>query len=169
MTTLTQPLRDEHKELFPHIESLKNAGLAVHGTLSQTSIDLIDEAYAFLTTHLLPHAHAEEVALYPVVQKIMGSPYGTATMSRDHVEVERLTQELSALREQLSATEIGAAKANDLKRVLYGLYTLVKVHFAKEEEVYLPLLDANLTPEAARAMFEAMEAAAGEAKAHIHP
>ena len=168
MTTLTQPLRDEHKELFPHIESLKNAGLAVHGTLSQASMDLIDEAYAFLSTHLLPHAHAEEVALYPVVQKVMGTPYGTATMSRDHVEVERLTRELSALREQLSPTEIGAAKANELKRVLYGLYTLVKVHFDKEEEVYLPLLDANLTAEDARAMFEAMEAAAGEAKAHVH-
>ncbi len=168
MTTLTQPLRDEHKELYPHIESLKNAGLSVHGTLNQASLDLIDEAYAFLTTHLLPHAKAEEAALYPVVQKVMGSPYGTATMSRDHVEVERLTQELGALRENLTATEIGAKKANELKLLLYGLYTLVKVHFAKEEEVYLPLLDANLTAEEAREMFEAMEAAAGEAKAHVH-
>ena len=166
MTTLTQPLRDEHKELFPHIESLKLAGMAVHGTLSQASLDLIDEVYAFLATHLLPHAHAEEAALYPVVQKIMGTPYGTATMSRDHVEVEALTQELALLRGQISATEIGVKQANELKRVLYGLYTLVKVHFAKEEEVYLPLLDANLTPQDAREMFEAMEAAAGEAKAH---
>ena len=166
MTTLTQPLRDEHKELFPHIESLKLAGMAVHGTLSQASLDLIDEAYAFLATHLLPHAHAEEAALYPVVQKVMGTPYGTATMSRDHVEVEALTQELALLRGQISATEIGVKQANELKRVLYGLYTLVKVHFAKEEEVYLPLLDANLTPQDAREMFEAMEAAAGEAKAH---
>lgn len=58
--------------------------------------------------------------------------------------------------------------ANDLKRVLYGLYTLVKVHFAKEEEVYLPLLDANLSVKEAREMFEAMEAAAGEAKARVH-
>ena len=168
MTTLTQPLRDEHKELYPHIESLKLAGMAVHGTLSQASLDLIDEAYAFLATHLLPHAHAEEAALYPVVQKVMGTPYGTATMSRDHVEVERLTQELASLRKQISATEIGAKQANELKLVLYGLYTLVKVHFAKEEEVYLPLLDNNLTPEEAHEMFEAMEAAAGEAKAHAH-
>lgn len=168
MTTLTQPLRDEHKELFPHIESLKLAGMAVHGTLSQPSLDLIDEAYTFLATHLLPHAHAEEAALYPVVQKVMGTPYGTATMSRDHVEVEALTQELALLRSQVSATEIGVKQANELKRVLYGLYTLVRVHFAKEEEVYLPLLDANLTPEEARNMFEAMEAAAGEAKAHAH-
>ena len=96
MTTLTQPLKDEHKELYPHIESLKLAGISVHGTLSQASLDLIDEAYEFLSTHLLPHAQAEEAALYPVVQKVMGSPYATATMSRDHVEVERLTRELAA-------------------------------------------------------------------------
>ena len=49
--------------------------------------------------------------------------------------------------------------------MLYGLYTLVKVHFAKEEEIYLPLLDARLTPDEANRMFEAMEEAAGEAKA----
>jgi len=165
MTTLTQPLKDEHKELYPHIESLKLAGISVHGTLSQASLDLIDEAYEFLSTHLLPHAQAEEAALYPVVQKVMGSPYATATMSRDHVEVERLTRELATLRGQVSAAEIGVKQANELKRVLFGLYTLVKVHFAKEEEVYLPLLDANLSAEDAREMFEAMEAAASEAKA----
>jgi hemerythrin-like domain-containing protein len=97
----------------------------------------------------------------------MGTPYGTATMSRDHVEVETLTQELATVRSQISAGEIGAKQANELKRVLYGLYTLVKVHFAKEEEVYLPLLDENLTEAEAKAMFEAMEEAASEAKARV--
>jgi len=43
----------------------------------------------------------------------------------------------------------------------------VKLHFAKEEEIYLPLLDAKLTAEEAHAMFEAMEAAANEAKARL--
>jgi iron-sulfur cluster repair protein YtfE (RIC family) len=128
---------------------------------------LIDESYAFLTNHLLPHAHAEEAALYPTVQKVMGAPQATATMSRDHVEVEGLTRQLGALRAQVSATKIGAKQANELKQVLYGLYTLVKVHFAKEEEVYLPLLDANLTLEEAQEMFEAMEQAANGAKVQI--
>jgi len=168
MTTLTQPLRDEHKELYPHIESLKQAGLAVHGSLAQASIEKIDEALSFLTTHLLPHAQAEEAALYPAVQKVMGSPHATATMSRDHVEVEQLTRELAELRGTLQEGEIGAGKANELKRLLYGLHTLVKLHFAKEEEVYLPLLDDNLTPDEARTMFAAMEAAAHQAKEHAH-
>ncbi len=166
MTTLTQPLRDEHKELMPHIETLKSAGNAVGGTLTQSGRTLIDESYAFLTKHLLPHAHAEEAALYPVVQKVMGAPEGTATMSRDHVEVDRLTQELAQARSRLSGNEITPEQANELRRLLYGLYTLVKVHFAKEEEVYLPLLDARLTAEEAKAMFAAMETAAHAAKAH---
>lgn len=167
MTSLTQPLRDEHKELFPHIEALKLAGLSIHGTLNQASLDLINESYEFLTTHLLPHAQAEEAALYPAVQRVMGTQFGTATMSRDHVEVERLTGELAQLRDQISGFEIGARQANELKRVLYGLYTLVKVHFAKEEEVYLPLLDANLTAGDAQALFRSMEEAAQKAKAHL--
>jgi iron-sulfur cluster repair protein YtfE (RIC family) len=41
----------------------------------------------------------------------------------------------------------------------------VKVHFDKEEEVYLPLLDKRLTADEAGELFEQMEEAAGEAKA----
>jgi iron-sulfur cluster repair protein YtfE (RIC family) len=52
--------------------------------------------------------------------------------------------------------------------VLFGVYGLVKIHFAKEEEVYLPILDQRLTPEAAQAMFARMEAAAHEAKQTVH-
>lgn len=168
MNQRTQPLRDEHKELYPHIEALKDAGLSVHGNISAASLAKIDSSYTFLATHLMPHAQAEEAALYPLVQKVMGSPYATATMSRDHVEISHLTDELAAIRKGLQEGEIGAAKANELKRILYGLYALVKVHFAKEEEVYLPLLDEKLTDEDARAMFEAMEKAAHIAIEHAH-
>lgn len=166
MTILTQPLRDEHKELYPEVELLRAAGDAICERLSAADRAKIDQAYTFLTHHLLPHAQAEEVALYPVVRKAMGAPEGTATMSRDHVEVRRLTEELGALQSHLAGA-ITEEQAASLRRVLYGLYALVKVHFAKEEEVYLPLLDARLTPEQAHAMFESMEEAARKAKAAI--
>lgn len=29
----------------------------------------------------------------------------------------------------------------ELRRVLYGLYTPLRVHFAKEQEIYFPILD----------------------------
>jgi iron-sulfur cluster repair protein YtfE (RIC family) len=165
MNTLTQPLRDEHKELIPHIEQiLKVADSLLDAPLDQAR-DGIQEVYEFLAYHLIPHAQAEEAALYPVVQQVLGSPEATCTMSRDHVEVGRYVEELDVLRQDLSPRN-----SKSLQRVLYGVYALVKVHFAKEEEVYLPMLDERLSPEQARAMFEAMEAAAGQAKqaAHVH-
>jgi hemerythrin-like domain-containing protein len=166
MATLTQPLRDEHEELMPQIKSLLLAGDAIHEALTSADRKLIDKAYTFLTRHLIPHARAEEKALYPVVRKVMGAEGGTATMSRDHVEIEQLTQELDSLRSKVTGTKITEEQANEFRRVLYGLYAIVKVHFAKEEEVYLPLLDSRLKPEEAQAMFAAMEAAAQDAKTH---
>jgi hypothetical protein len=41
------------------------------------------------------------------------------------------------------------------------------VHFAKEEEIYLPLLEARLTGDEARELFTAMEHAAHEIKAQL--
>jgi iron-sulfur cluster repair protein YtfE (RIC family) len=167
MASLTQPLRDEHKELYPHVEALRLAGDAVYESLTTSAHDKIEESYKFLTQQLLPHAQAEEKALYPMVQKAMGAAQATATMSRDHVEVDRLTQELGTLRIHRTQLSITFDQARSLRRVLYGLYTLVKVHFAKEEEIYLPLLDSKLTAEEAHTMFENMEAEAREAKERL--
>jgi hypothetical protein len=102
------------------------------------------------------------------VAKVMGSPEATATMRRDHVEIGRLVEELASLRAQLSGAAPDQALIKGLRRVLYGLYALVKVHFIKEEEVFLPLLDARLAPADAHRMFEDMEAAAREAKARLN-
>lgn len=162
MTLVTQPLRDEHRELLPEVEVLRTAGDGVEGA---DALEGIRAALRFLRGHLIPHAEAEEAALYPVVGKAMGAAGATATMTRDHVEVGRLTEELHGLSEAWTGTP---EQQQDARRLLYGLYTLVRVHFAKEEEVYLPLLDAKLSEADAKAMFAAMEAQAGEARAHAH-
>jgi len=141
MASITQPLRDEHKELYPQVELLRAAGDAINESLTTSAHAKIEEAYNFLTHQLIPHAQAEDKALYPVVQKAMGAPMATATMSRDHVEVGRLTDEFGTLRVHHSQLSITTLQAQALRRVLYGLYALLKVHFAKEEEIYLPLLD----------------------------
>lgn len=164
MVTLTQPLRDEHKELLPHIELLRTAADAIGAAEGASLQRSIGEAYTFLTHHLIPHAQAEERALYPVVGRLMGAPEATATMSRDHVEIGRLTGELGSLRPYLNGASISVEQEKALRRILYGLYAIVKVHFAKEEEVYLPILDARLTAGEASRLFESMEQAAQEAK-----
>lgn len=165
MKLLTQPLHDEHKELIPHIERILEVAESIPEAPVEKISEGVQEVYEFLAYHLIPHAQAEDAALYPVVQQAMGSPKATRTMRRDHVEIGFYIEQLDGLRQDLSHRNFKA-----LQRVLYGLYALIKVHFAKEEEIYLPILEDELTPEQAREMFEAMERAAGQAKlaAHAH-
>jgi iron-sulfur cluster repair protein YtfE (RIC family) len=167
MNTLTQPLRDEHKELFPSVDRIRQVAEMISDAPVAEIRNGVEDVFDFLANHLKPHAEAEDAALYPVVQKVLGSPEATKTMSRDHVEVGRYIAELEALKNGLTDQPLTAEQATSLRRVLFGVYALVKVHFAKEEEVYLPILDQRLTPESAREMFERMEAAAHEAK-HAH-
>lgn len=111
--------------------------------------------------------------LYPAVARLMGASEATATMSRDHVEVEKLTQELSALRAHLAATTPGDLQAKTLRRNLYALHALISLHFATEEEVYLPILDARLSEGEAAGVFARMEeaehVARGRAAEHAVP
>ncbi len=81
MNTLTQPLRDEHKELIPHIEQILKVADKLTDAPGEQIRSGIQEVYEFLAYHLIPHAQAEEAALYPVVQQVLGSPEATRTMS----------------------------------------------------------------------------------------
>ena len=168
MTTLTQPLRDEHKELFPSVDQIRQAAELIGDAPVAEIRRGVEEVYDFLAHHLKPHAEAEDAALYPVVQKVLGSPDATKTMSRDHVEVGRYIEELASLKKDIGGATLNAEQVKSLQRVLYGVYALVKIHFAKEEEIYLPILDQRLTPESAQEMFEAMEDAAHKAKHATH-
>lgn len=156
---LTQPFQDEHFRFLPYIEALRAAADAVGEAPVERLRVAIEGAYAFLAHDLMPHAYAEDTVLYPFVARVLGSPAATATMTRDHAEVGRLIQELAPLREYLTEGTPTRAQEKDLRRILYGLYALVKAHFAKEEQVYLPLLEARLTPEEADTLFAEMERA----------
>ncbi len=169
MTLLTQPLRDEHKELLPHVEEIRSVANLVGEAPAAALRQKIDETYEFLARHLIPHAQAEDKALYPIVGKLIGTSEAMAPMQFDHTEIGRMTQRLGTLRTQLLGASLNGAQMKELREVLYGLYALVRTHFVKEEEIYLPILDARLTSEEAQQMFDAMEAAAAEAKKQLGP
>ena len=156
----TEPIRAEHRELIPHIEQLRQLADRIGNIPDPTLRAGLDEAHAFLTGHLIPHALAEDEVLYPEIARIAGSPVATSTMSRDHAAVVELIDELGVLRRNADDPEL----ATDLRRVLYGLHALVSVHFAKEEEIYLPMLDLTLSSEDASRLFSAMERAAQAAR-----
>jgi iron-sulfur cluster repair protein YtfE (RIC family) len=165
MEGVMQALRDEHAELAPKIERLRV--LADGLTSSSATLTIkprLDEALEFLQEHLTPHAMAEEAVLYPAVEEAMGAPGATATMARDHVGVMALTEAMAELRAGIRASGPSTAQILEARRLLYGLYALVGLHFAKEEEVYVPILEAKLDAAGAAALYARMEEAAAKAR-----
>ena len=168
MADVAHYLIDEHKELLPRIEELRIVADSVGDFPPHLLMRGVDKLFDFLINQLIPHAQAEEETLYPVVAKILGTPQATATMSRDHAEVSLLTGRVRVLRSQIVTSGLDADKAKELRRHLYGLYTLLKLHFAKEEELYLPMLDATLDEIQAHELFHKMAEIAHGEGSHLH-
>ncbi len=160
MTVPTQPLRDEHRELLPRVADLREVGDLAGDASADDLAPRLRGAASFLHDHLLRHARAEEAALYPAIERLTGCPELTGTMRRDHAEIARLSAELEAVGLSSGTAGFGPETRRRLRELLYGLHAIVALHFAKEEEVYLPLLDARLTPDEAAQLFARLEAAA---------
>jgi iron-sulfur cluster repair protein YtfE (RIC family) len=158
MALPTRKLREDHAELLPSIERLRALADDIGRCPTDELRDGLEDAYLFLENRLIPHARAEDRVLYPAVARILGSDRATESMTRDHVEVGTLANELGVLRVELVDDDNPPEEfLREARRVLYGLYALLKVHFAKEEELYLPLLDRSLTDEEADRLFGAMD------------
>lgn len=169
--TVTEPFRAEHRELLPHVEALAETADAIGSAPVRELRERVEGAYHFLAEHLIPHATAEDEVLYPQVDELLGArgeTRPTDTMRRDHVEVGRLTERLARLRDRLAEGDLDPFEERELRTTLYGLYAVVGLHFAKEEEVYLPLLDRELSAGEAAALFERMEQAGAGHHAHGH-
>jgi hemerythrin-like domain-containing protein len=165
--SVMQPLRDEHQELLPHIEAIRRVADVVGLTSAASLREQVSGVYEFLENHLIPHAKAEDAVLYPEVERVLASPRATATMSRDHVEVADLAEQLRGLEPELAAEVTSASVERALRRILYGLYAIVRLHFAEEEEVFVPVLEEGLSEERAEVVFEAMERAAADVRAGV--
>lgn len=144
MAEITQALREEHQLLLREIEKLLVVADGI-GEFSQNQLQRgIDELYDFLAHRLILHGEAEEEVLYPAIGKALGTPQATIAMSRDHVEISRCTEKLRNLRARICEPDFDLFSAKELRRTLYGLYSVLTLHLAKEEEIYLPILDNYL-------------------------
>jgi heavy metal translocating P-type ATPase len=148
---LLQRFSAEHDELRDTLPLIRaTADLLAAGFLAHALAEL-RRTYRFLTDNLLPHERAEETQLYPALTRPLGSTEATATMSRMHAEIERLSKRIAThlqLAEHRGA--IQPDQINDLLPCLYGLHTLLRLHFVQEEENYFALADDLTTPDASQ-------------------
>ncbi|UXY31855.1 heavy metal translocating P-type ATPase [Streptomyces sp. HUAS TT20] len=130
----------EHDDLQEVLEAVRAAADRLADDSGPKSLAAVTEAHRLLTERLLPHEYAEEHQLYPALASALGGPETTATMSRAHVEIERLARRI-ATHLALADADTGVApeQLDDLRACLYGLHTVLRLHFTQEEENYFSL------------------------------
>ena len=100
--------------------------------------------YLTVTGTLLPHMATVESTLYPELDRLMQNRHSMAQMRREHDDIKELVVRLGTFAQAIEADALGPAGTIGLRRVLYRLYALLKVHLAEEEE-YLRVLEHNLS------------------------
>lgn len=132
----------EHDELRDTIALLRDAADHLATGTDEGTLSVLARANAFLTERILPHERAEESQLYPALARPLGSGEATATMSRTHAEIQRLADRIAThLALAQASNGIQQDQVEDLLACLYGLYTVLRLHFLQEEENYFTLTE----------------------------
>ncbi len=144
MLSLRATSQDHHATLMPHVDRLLVLAEMV-GQVDCSAIHATFEAeYAFIVGTLVPHMQAIETTLYGQLERLMGQRHSMAPMREEHAAVGRLVEELGRYRRHADGCRWSTVEGMALRRALYRLHSLLKVHLA-EEELYLGVLDRNLS------------------------
>ncbi|MEV7203734.1 heavy metal translocating P-type ATPase [Streptomyces griseoluteus] len=138
---LIQRFAAEHNDLQEVLEAVRGAADSLSDHPGPQALAAVEEAHRLLTDRLLPHEYAEEHELYPALAPVLGGPETTATMSRAHTEIERLAHRVAThLRLVRAEGGLSPGQLDDLRACLYGLHTVLRLHFTQEEESYFSLV-----------------------------
>jgi heavy metal translocating P-type ATPase len=128
--------REEHREFMPWLARIRSVADRIETLDPAEAREELGRLRWFLTERLVRHEEEEEAAVYPVVSKLMGGEDPMGTMARAHLEIEHLSRVFVHLLEDLPEDGLDPEDLVDLRRVLYGLHAILRLHFAQEEEAY---------------------------------
>ena len=154
--TLPRVAHEHHERLLQDVDRMPETGdllmtgdgVAVRRAAHDTS--------AFLTGTLIPHVDAAERSLYPELERMLQNRHSMAPMRREHAELRRLVGDFARLTELLDPGSIPVGKRLAIRRVLFQLYALLKIHLA-EEEAYLRVVDKGVSDDVADLLAAALD------------
>jgi len=145
-TALARRFSSEHRTLSPELARIRDVADHLDPTRPAGSLAMLRDVQRFLVEELDTHEQAEDRVLYPVLARVLGGNDPTATMSRAHVEIGHLIRRIGSVINDLDIDHLEASDLDnddiiELRRLLYGLHAILKLHFAQEDEGYLSLAD----------------------------
>ncbi len=132
-----------HALLMPHVDRLLTLAEMVGRVDCSALHALYNEEYRFISGQYLPHQDAVEANLYDRLESIMGPRHTMAPMREEHKIVRALIDELGSYQVHEDNCSWDELQGLAVRRVLYRLHALLKVHLAEEEQ-YLAVLDRSL-------------------------
>jgi heavy metal translocating P-type ATPase len=134
----------EHDDLRDTVDVLRSAADSLVAAADQSALDSLIRAHSLLVERILPHEQAEENRLYPALAQPLGGGEATATMSRTHAEIQRLSDRIGAhVAVARASGAIQPDQIDDLLACLYGLHAVLRLHFLQEEENYFTLAEVD--------------------------
>ncbi len=132
-----------HARMIPHVDRLLQLAEMVGHVECSALHPMFDEEYRFIVGSLVPHIEVIERNLYGRIEAELSGHHSLAPMREEHRTINRLISELGRYRDHADECTWSAVEGMALRRVLYRLHALLKVHLA-EEELYLEVLERNL-------------------------
>jgi hypothetical protein len=145
-SSLRTTSEEHHAKLLPHVDRLLMLADMVGHVDCAAIHALFEEEYAFVVGQLVPHMEAIEATLYDRLEALLGGRHSMAPMRDEHRALERLVDELGHYRPHVEGCSWSAVEGMALRRALYRLHAILKVHLA-EEELYLGVLERTLSDE----------------------
>ncbi len=140
-TTIAHRFTADHRTLRPDVALLRDAADRLGRDSGQQAMSAVLAAQRLLVEEIGPHEAEEDRLLYPAIAGALGGNDPTGTMSRAHAEISRLTAQVGVIIGRIGSSPPSADDVRDLQRLLYGLYALLELHFAQEDESFLSLAD----------------------------
>ena len=141
---LSMRLRAEHNELMPRLESLRTTADDLDHMAPSQAYELLRRTRDFLQLEVLPHEAEDERIIYPEIASALGGEDPLASMSRSHREIFHLVDVYGRIVDDLPDSGLEPADLRDLRRLLYSLHAILRLHFDQEEELYASLDDNYL-------------------------
>ncbi len=135
-TDVAERFRAEHREFGPELQRIRSAADRLGTMTPEETRTQLEAVRWFIVERLPQHETEEEAAVYPIVAKLMGGEDPMASMARAHIEIDHLARVFQTLLDELAPEGPDPDDLMDLRRVLYGLHAILRLHFAQEEEAY---------------------------------
>jgi heavy metal translocating P-type ATPase len=129
----------EHAGIRATTERLRIAADMLGSADPGTALAQVRQVHQMLVEEVVPHEEAEDRQLYPALDRAIGGSNPTAPMSRAHVEILHLVRRLGELLDEVGTQGCDEEDMIELRRLLYGLYAVLRLHTAQEDESYLSL------------------------------